>query len=114
MDNLGDKDIENSFINWINIDDPNDHIQAQVIATIFDKRDMDENLEDSDEDTKNWKSHVPEWLYNYGNIFFKKKSECMPEWKLYDHPIDFVEGASLLKLAKICLLFSNEHNFLNE
>ena len=38
----------------------------------------------------------------------------MPECKAYDHPIDFVEGASLPKPAKVYPLSLNERNSLNE
>ena len=38
----------------------------------------------------------------------------MPERKVYDHPIDFVEGTSLPKPAKIYPLSLNERNSLDE
>jgi len=38
-----------------------------------------------------------EWLYKYGNVFSKHKSERMPLWKLYDYAIDFMEGTKLSK-----------------
>ena len=45
-----------------------------------------------------------EWLYEYGNMFSKHKSERMPLQKPYDHAIDFMEDAKLPKLAKVYLL----------
>lgn len=59
LDELGSADHINPYINWVDIsEDPNDHKQIQVIATMFDEKDMDEELED-DEDTSKWKSLVP-------------------------------------------------------
>jgi len=37
----------------------------------------------------------------------------MPIWKLYDHAIDFVEGATLSKLAKVYPLSLVERNSLD-
>jgi len=54
-----------------------------------------------------------EWLHEYGNVFSKNKSERMPIWKLYDHVIDFVEGTTLPKSAKVYLLSLVERNSLN-
>jgi len=56
---------------------------------------------------------MPEWLYKYGNVFSKNKSERMPIWKLYDHAIDFVEGTILPKPAKVYLLSLVERNSLD-
>jgi len=56
---------------------------------------------------------MPEWLYKYGNVFSKNKSERMPIWKLYDHAIDFVEGTMLPKPAKVYLLSLVERNSLD-
>ena len=39
---------------------------------------------------------MPEWLYEYRNVFSKNKSERIPIWKLYDHTIDFVEDIDIL------------------
>jgi len=62
---------------------------------------------------KTWKAHVPEWLHEYGNMFSKHKSERMPLQKLYDHAIDFMEGAKLPKPAKVYLLSLAERNSLD-
>ena len=107
LDKLGEEDPDNPHINWVDIDNPDDSEQAEVIATMF-KDDMDEDLDGLDEDTKNWKSHVPEWLYPYDDIFSERKSEQMPEHKPYNHPIDFVEGSTLPKPAKIYPLSPKE------
>jgi len=56
---------------------------------------------------------VPEWLHKYGNMFSKHKSEKMPLWKLYDHAIDFMEGAKLPKPAKVYPLSLVERNSLD-
>ena len=39
---------------------------------------------------------MPEWLYEYRNVFSKNKSERIPIRKLYDHTIDFVEDIDIL------------------
>jgi len=46
-------------------------------------------------------------------VFSKNKSERMPIRKLYDHVIDFVEGAILPKPAKVYLLSLVERNSLD-
>ena len=56
---------------------------------------------------------MPEWLHEYGNMFSKHKSERMPLQKLYDHAIDFMEGAKLFKLAKVYPLSLAERNSLD-
>ena len=114
LDNLGYEDMENPFIGWVDLDNPNDSIQAQVIATMFDDKDMDEELDETNEDTKAWKSHVPEWLHQYGSVFSKKKSERMLERKSYDHPIDLVENAQLPRPAKVYPLSPQERNSLDQ
>ena len=54
-----------------------------------------------------------EWLYKYGNVFSRNKSERMPIWKLYDYIIDFVEGTTLPKPAKVYLLSLAKRNSLD-
>jgi len=82
-----------------------------MIAAILNNRDQ---YGDSDcKDTKTWKTHVPEWLHEYGNVFSKNKSERMPIQKPYDHVIDFVEDAMLPKQAKVYLLSLAERNSLD-
>ncbi|KAJ3577041.1 hypothetical protein NP233_g61 [Leucocoprinus birnbaumii] len=110
LDDLGDEDMDNHYINWVDVNDPHNHQQAMVIASMFDK-DIEEMLDD--EDTKYWKSHVPEWLHEYGDVFSKTKSERMPIRKPYDHSIEFVEGAMLPKPAKVYPLSPTERNSLD-
>lgn len=43
----------NLYINWVNIEDPNDCKQAAVIATMFDEKDMDEDFDNTDKDIRN-------------------------------------------------------------
>ena len=114
LDNLGEEDTENPYINWIDMHNSEEKTQAAVIASMLDEQDVDEELDQEDEDTTKWKSLVPTWLYDYGDIFSKRESERMPERKAYDHPIDFVEGTSLPKPAKIYPLSLNERNSLDE
>jgi len=56
---------------------------------------------------------VPEWLYEYENVFSKHKSERMPLQKPYDYAIDFMEGTKLSKPAKVYLLSLAERNPLD-
>jgi len=82
-----------------------------IIAAILNNRDQ---YGDSDcEDTKTWKTHVLEWLHEYGNVFSKNKLEKMPIQKLYDYAIDFVEDAMFSKLAKVYPLSLAERNSLD-
>ena len=111
LDNIGDEDPNNHILSWADMTDPGSHQQAMMIATILNNRDQ---YGDSDcEDMKTWKAHVPEWLHEYGNVFSKHKSERMPLRKLYDHAIDFMEGAKLPKPAKVYPLSLAERNSLN-
>jgi len=70
-----------------------------MIAAILNNRDQYRDLDCKD--TKTWKTHVPEWLHEYRNVFSKNKSERMPIRKPYDHAIDFVEDTMLSKPAKV-------------
>ena len=56
---------------------------------------------------------MPEWLYEYRNVFSKNKSERIPIRKLYDHTIDFVKGTVLSKPTKVYLLSLAERNSLD-
>ena len=48
-------------------------MQAAMIATMFDEKNIEEETDESDEDTTAWKSLVPEWLHEYDTVFSKKK-----------------------------------------
>jgi len=56
---------------------------------------------------------VPEWLHEYGDVFSKHKPEKIPLRKPYDHAINFEEGATLPKPAKVYLLSAAERNSLD-
>ena len=114
-DTIGEEDPINQYLNWIDMNNPSEYQHGETIATMFDQN-MDEELDDTfeDEDTKNWKSHVPDWLHDYGNVFSKRKSERMPERKTYDHPIDFVEGKPLPKPGKLYPLSPHQKNSLDD
>lgn len=51
LDNLGEEDPDNPYLNWIDLNNPYDHTHAAVIASMFDEKDMDEELSEEDEDT---------------------------------------------------------------
>jgi len=111
LDDIGDEDPDNYILSWADTTDPDSHQQAMMTATILNNRDQ---YGDSDcEDMKIWKAYVPEWLHEYRNMFSKHKSERMPLWKLYDHAIDFMEGAKLPKPAKVYPLSLAKRNSLN-
>ena len=98
LDNIGDEDPDNHILSQADTTDLGSHQQTMMIATILNNRDQ---YRDSDcEDTKTQKAHVLEWLYEYGNVFSKHKSERMPLRKLYDYAIDFMEGTKLPKASK--------------
>lgn len=59
LDNIGIEDSDNPIINWADLESPNNQEMAEVITTMLDEKNIDEVL-DEDEDTSNWKSHVPE------------------------------------------------------
>ena len=75
LDNLGEEDTGNPYLNWIDMHDPVQHTQAATISSMFNEKDIDEEIDEEDEDTIKWKSLVPSWLHEYGNIFSKRKSE---------------------------------------
>ena len=110
LDELGEECIENPHINWISTEDPEDLQIAQLTAEILAK-DLEE-VDDSD--TRQWQTLVPEYLHEYGNVFSKKQSERMPVRKPYDHGIDFEEGASLPRPAKLYPMSPKERNSLDE
>jgi len=111
LDNIGDEDPDNHILSWADMTDPGSHQLVMMIAAILNNRDQ---YGDSDcKDTKTWKAHVPKWLHEYGNVFSKNKSERMPIWKPYDHAIDFVEGTTLSKPAKVYPLSLAERNSLD-
>ncbi|OSX61442.1 hypothetical protein POSPLADRAFT_1116976, partial [Postia placenta MAD-698-R-SB12] len=66
--------------------DPEDLQMAEFVASILNK-----DVEEEDADTTKWKSLIPEYLHEFGDVFSQKKSERMPERKPYDHGIDFEE-----------------------
>jgi len=111
LDDIGDEDPDNYILSWADTTDPGSHQQVMMIATILNNQDQ---YGDSDyEDTKTWKAHVSKWLHEYGNVFSKHKSERIPLRKLYNHAIDFMEGAKLPKPAKVYLLSLAERNSLD-
>lgn len=109
LDELGEECVENPHINWVDTSDPEDQEIAQFVAEILEK-----DIEEEDEDTTNWKQLVPEYLHEYGDVFSKRKSERMPARKPYDHGIDFEEGASLPKPAKLYPMSPQERNSLDQ
>jgi len=111
LNDIGDENPDNHILSWADMTDPGSHQQVMMIAAILNNQDQ---YGDSDcEDTKTWKAHVLEWLHEYGNVFSKNKSERIPIQKLYDYAIDFVEGATLPKPAKVYPLSLVERNSLD-
>ena len=56
---------------------------------------------------------MPEWLYKYGNMFSKHKSERILLRKLYNYTIDFMKDIKLSKPTKVYLLSLVERNSLD-
>jgi len=111
LDDIGDEDPDNHILSLVDTTDPGSYQQAIIIATILNNRDQYRNSDC--EDIKTWKTYVPEWLHEYGNVFSKYKLERMPLQKLYNYTIDFIEGTKLSKPAKVYPLFLAERNTLN-
>ena len=115
VDELGTEDFLNQYVNWVDLDRPENRTQTAAIASMLDSSNIEEDADtDEDEDTLEWKSHVPDWVHDFGDIFSKKRSERMPVRKPYNHGIEFVEGATLPKPAKIYPLSPQERNSLDE
>jgi hypothetical protein len=50
--------------------DSNDYVHSKI-AHMFDDKNI-EGLDESDKDTIKWKSLVPKWFYNYGNVYSQR------------------------------------------
>ena len=111
LDNIGDEDPNNHILSWADMTDLGSHQQTIMIVAILNNWDQYGNS--NCKNTKTWKAYVLEWLHEYGNVFSKNKSERIPIQKLYNHVIDFVEGAMLSKPAKVYLLSLAEKNSLD-
>ena len=109
LDEIGEECPSNPFVSWIPTQNPDDQSIAELYAEIFDK-----DLEDLDEDTRHWHKLVPKHYHDFGEVFSKTKSERMPVRKPYDHGIEFVEGASLPKPAKLYPMSPIERKALND
>ena len=108
---IGEADPNNQYINWLDLESPEDLKMAKIIATMNDKK----NLPNEESvDTKDWKSKTPEWVHEFGDVFSKQKSERMPERKVYDHTIDLDESLPLPRAAKVYPLSHTERNSLQE
>ena len=107
LDFVGNQDKTNPFINWLDLDQPDECIQAAVLDDQFVKTD------NTDEDTSQWKVQVPEWVHDFSNVFSKTKSERMPDRKEWDHPIEFEAKSSLPKPSKLYPLDKRQANSLD-
>ena len=108
LEEIGTACHNNSLITWV--DPANENLEAQI--NLVERIRHTEDFED--EDTRLWKTRVPEWVHHFGNVFSKVRSERMPERKHYDHPIDFIEGKELPKPAKIYPLAPVEKDALKQ
>lgn len=114
LDELGDVETANPFVNWVELEEINDNfmIQAQILERVI--RNVDTKEDDDKEDTRLWTTRVPSWVHQFRKVFSKSKSERMPERKEYDHPIDFVEDAKLPPPSKIYPLAPAERDALKD
>ena len=110
---LGEDCPKNPYINWLSTDQPVELEVVEIVASMTAKN-MDYFDDDDTSDSDNWKSLVPKEFWEYGDVFSKKKSERMPTRKPYDHAIDFEEGASLPKPAKLYPMSPIERNSLDQ
>jgi hypothetical protein len=115
LDEIGQDDPDNPYINWISTENPDDLHLAQIIADLSDKADQGfEDDDDDEQDSIDWQKLVPKHLWDYGDVFSRRKAERMPIRKPYDHAIEFEEGASLPKPAKLYPLSPLEKQSLDE
>jgi len=73
----------------------------------------DEGWEDSDT-TNEWKKSISKHLWEFGDVFSKKRSKRMPARKPYDHSIEFKKEHTLPWAAKLYPLSPKEKNSLDE
>ena len=73
----------------------------------------DEGWEDSDT-TNEWKKSISKHLWEFGDVFSKKRSKRMPARKPYDHSIEFEKEHTLPWAAKLYPLSPKEKNSLDE
>lgn len=125
LDNIGEMDLIDHTLNWISVEDTENYQIAKAVIKhvkpyIFDNnpyKGREPNLghmDDEDDDTINWKSHIPKGLWKFGEVFSKTKSERMPTRKPYDHAIEFLADAVLPKPAKVIPLSHKEKEALNQ
>jgi hypothetical protein len=112
LDKIGESDSKNPQINWIDKDDPDELRLAEVIAAMSEK-DIERD-DDNTGDSVNWRPLVTKELWDYRDVFSKRKSERMPTRKPYDHSIDFEKDAVLPKPAKLYPMSSLEKNSLDK
>ena len=62
MDTLGNDNLSNHHIKWLDIADSSKQILKQVIAALTSKEEEGYFEDDDDPDTSKWKSIVPEYL----------------------------------------------------
>ena len=94
-------------------DQSEEHELARLLATLTSKE-AEGYFNEEEVDTTKWKSSVPEYLWDFGDVFSQKKSERMPTRKPYDHAIDLEKDAVLPKPAKLYPLSSAEKNSLDD
>lgn len=115
LDEIGQDGPDNPYINWISTENPDDLHLAQIIADLSDKADQGfEDDDDDEQDSIDWQKLVPKHLWDYGDVFSRRKAERMPIRKPYDHAIEFEGGASLPKPAKLYTLSPLEKQSLDE
>lgn len=78
MDEIGQDDQDNPYINWISTENPDDLHLAQIIADLSDKADQGfEDDDDDEQDSINWQKLVHKHLWDYGDVFSRRKqNEC--------------------------------------
>jgi len=111
LDNIEEDDPDNSYINWLDLNSQEGKDMQDVIAEHTEKE--DEGWED-DNTTDEQKKSIPKHLWEFGDIFSKKRSECMPARKPYDHSIEFEKEHTLPRAAKLYPLSPKEKNSLDE
>jgi len=111
LNNIGIEDPDNYILSWTDTTNLNNYQQIMMIASLLNN--WDQYRESNCKDIKAWKTHMPEWSHKYRNLFSRTKSERMPLWKSYNHPIEFEKDTTLFKLAKIYPLSVLERDSLD-
>ena len=64
--------------------------------------------------SKSFKEMVPEWLYDYWEVFKAEQFNELPPWRQWDHAIELKEGTRPWSGIRVIPLSPKEHQILQE